>query len=69
MKTTDEIREAARLEERARCLAIVESEPELPGTPTETELALMEAAGPVLNARSAVRATKKAIADRIRQSS
>lgn len=46
---------------------IVESEPECPGEPTQEELAAMTLAGPVVNARAAVRATKKSIAARLRE--
>lgn len=49
--------------ERNRCIKIVESEPEAPGEmPPEFNLIPVETA-----MRAAIRATKKSIADRIRQ--
>jgi hypothetical protein len=56
----------ARAEALEEALQIIEQEPELEGEPPAHILAEMQNASPVLNARAAVRATKKSIARKIR---
>lgn len=56
---------AAILAERERCAEIVRTEEELEGDPPQHVIAAMEQAGPVMNARSAVRATKASILKRM----
>ena len=58
----------ATMLERQRCARIAETEEELEGVPPEDVIEAMLSAGPVENARSAVRATKASIARRIRVS-
>lgn len=53
--------------ERERCAKIAEAEPEMPGDCPPEALAAMELAGPVENARCAVRVTKRNIAAEIRR--
>ena len=59
--------EQAVAKERERCVRIVETEEELEGDPPQYVIDVMLAAGPVENARAAVRATKSCIARRIRE--
>lgn len=51
--------------ERTRCARLVETEEELPGDPPQKVIDAMIAVGPIGNARSAVRATKQSILNRI----
>lgn len=51
--------------ERERCVGIALAEPEFPGEPSSLVVALMDSLGPVENARSACRTTKKSIAKAI----
>ena len=57
---------AALLGERERCATIAENDPELLGEPPAEWWALVNALGPIGNARSACRATKLSIAAAIR---
>jgi hypothetical protein len=52
--------------ERERCARIAEAEPELPGEPEQFVIDAMRDAGPIENARAAVRTTKRSIATAIR---
>lgn len=51
--------------ERERCIKIVETEEEADGEPPQEVIDAMETAGPVMNVRAAIRATKKSIVARI----
>jgi hypothetical protein len=59
-----ELRRVA-VEAICRCASAVDAEPELPGAPPRHVVKAMESIGPTENARAAVRATKKGIAERI----
>ncbi len=63
--STEQCMARAILSERERCSQIAMSEPELEGEPTQFQLQMMASVGPIDNARSAVKATKKAINRRI----
>lgn len=56
-----------REEERNVCAYIAETEEELEGNPPQHVIDAMLEAGPVMNARAAVRFTKAGIAKRIRE--
>lgn len=56
---------SAILAERERIAEVVRTEAELPGEPPPHVVEAMERAGPVMNARAAVRATKSSILQRM----